>query len=194
MKIKTYWKYIALFLGGVLLSLILFTKKPEIVIETEYIYDTAVVKVPVEVPVPYQVVTNQFVTDTLFLWKYVYDTIPVDVDTAAILADYFKTIQYRDTIVNDDIDIFLNEDITQNRIAYRDLSYVWKRPTEISTTNYFGNYIYLGITPYYAADGLNAYGHITYAGKKWMGTAGYDPFQERIFVGAGYRIIRWKSK
>ena len=179
------WPYIALFLWGILIALLLF-RKPEIQPpKIEYRYDTVWVDVPVDVPVPYKVVCIH--TDTIY--KYITDTVLTDVDTAAILASYFAVLTYNDTIRDSQIAIYLQEKVSQNRIISRDLAYKWKLPTEIHTT--FSNYIYAGLTGIYSPDGLQAFINLNYAGPKWTGWAGYDPLNRSIMIGAGYRLIKW---
>jgi hypothetical protein len=63
------------------------------------------------------------------------DTIFIGADTAAILADYFATRQYADTLMNDtSAFIALSEAVSQNRIAERTLTFQNRRPTYITTT------------------------------------------------------------
>jgi hypothetical protein len=63
------------------------------------------------------------------------DTVRIDVDTAAILADYFATRYYRDTIVNDsEALIAISEEVSQNSLVERSLTFQNRRATSITTT------------------------------------------------------------
>jgi hypothetical protein len=63
------------------------------------------------------------------------DTVFVGADTAAILAAYFAARRYRDTLLNDDEALIaLEEEVSQNAIAERWLTFQNRRPTAITTT------------------------------------------------------------
>ena len=104
------------------------------------------------------------------------------IDSALILSDWLKTRYYKDTISNPDLSIYLNEEVTQNRIISRDVSYQIFRPETIIKkpvgSFYIGGYLYnTGVVPY-----------VQYNRSNWSVSAGYDPINTRIFLGAGYRI------
>jgi hypothetical protein len=66
--------------------------------------------------------------ETIVVPKY----LPAIVDTQAILADYFATRFYIDTIMNDTTAlIVVSDSITQNRIAFRSFSYRNRSPTAL---------------------------------------------------------------
>lgn len=79
-------------------------------IETEIEIDTISVIVPKYIP----------------QWRDKYlpsDTTYLNVDTAAILQDYLAAYLYSDTIADDSVRIIINDSITRNQIAARDLKY-----------------------------------------------------------------------
>lgn len=76
-----------------------------------------------EIPDPIKIIVPT--TDTL--WK--------NVDTAAILQDYFSTLYYQDTLLNDTSAlIVVNDTISQNEIQGRSLLFQNKRPIALTTT------------------------------------------------------------
>lgn len=113
-KIKWYWIVII-----VLLAIVLIQRgcmKPDTVVEEHIIHsvDTLVVtdtvKYPVEVYKPYPV----YKTDTSVVY------VPLDVDTAYILKDYFTHNFYRDTILSDSNGLIVISDVIyQNAIEKR---------------------------------------------------------------------------
>lgn len=82
---------------------------PEPVIKTDTIKGDTVA-------VPYPVIVPKYIT------KVVHDTIPIDVDTAAILADYFAKVYGTDTLANDS-SVFVSVDwmVMMNQL-------MWIRP------------------------------------------------------------------
>lgn len=82
-------------------------------------YDTTVLKVPVYVPVPSDII---------------YFPVPGDIDTAEILNIFFAKYFYQDTAINDtNALIIVFDTITQNRIINRRINYTNRRPTQIIT-------------------------------------------------------------
>ena len=61
------------------------------------------------------------------------DTVYRDVDTAAILKNYFAEYTYNDTIDHDTVKIYINDKISKNRIASRDVKYKILYPTKTVT-------------------------------------------------------------
>ena len=81
-------------------------------VKTEIEYDTIRDSIPTYVPYPEYIYPP---ADTF--WR------DRDIDTAAILEDYFSTYFYSDVIEDDSIKIVINDSISQNKIASRDLKY-----------------------------------------------------------------------
>lgn len=75
--------------------------------------------------------------------KYVTKTVPADVDTAAILKDYYSLYYYSDTLQIDTIgNIVINDTVTQNKIVARTPKVSISIPTitkEITINNYINN-------------------------------------------------------
>jgi len=105
---------------AVLIGIIIFLLKcndPEIITEERVVTKTVT-----------QIDTVRL-THTKYVPKYyetvvtITDTIPRDVDTLAILSDYYTKIYYIDTISVDTLGfIYLNDTITQNRIYSRQVT------------------------------------------------------------------------
>lgn len=86
------------------------TPTPKITVKTEIVYDT--IKDSIINYVPY------LVEKTLppeIIYK--------DVDTAAILKDYFTSYYYSDTIINDSLKIIINDTVYKNSISSRSVKY-----------------------------------------------------------------------
>lgn len=118
--------------------------------------DTAFVTVKEEVPV--YVPEIHRVIDTVY--------VPIDVDTLAVVEDYFREYIYTDTLQVDSLGIGIVEDtVTQNRIVSRSVNWDYKIPiiTETVTTTIQlppvkKNQIYLGATMNVDPLGINYIG------------------------------------
>lgn len=91
----------------------------------QMVYDSTSVQSTVYVPKWYE--------------KKVYVNVPtlvyMPVDTAAILADYFDTYFYADTLMNDTTAfIAVYDQVNQNKIGARQWTYINRRPTQLITT------------------------------------------------------------
>lgn len=87
-----------------------------------------------------QTVVHDTIFDTIpqYVPQWVYrkpDTVveTADVDTAAILEDYFATYTYSDTIDRDSLTIYIDDEISKNRIASRNVKYEMIHPTKTIT-------------------------------------------------------------
>ena len=92
-----------------------------------------------------------------------YDTIPMDVDTSAILKDYYAKYYYTDTIQIDTIgNIVINDTVSQNAIVARKPKVSIAIPTitkEITITEYINNReFYYGFGVQGNTNGLNFLG------------------------------------
>lgn len=99
------------------------TPDPEIITITKIEYDTIREKVTEYVP---KWRDRKLPPDTVYKDK--------DVDTAAILKDYFAEYTYNDTIDHDTVKIFINDVLTENKIASRSIEYEILYPTKTITT------------------------------------------------------------
>ena len=86
--------------------------------------------------------------------RVIYDTIPtnVDIDTAAILKDYYSKYIYTDTIKLDTLgSIIVTDTITQNRISFRDI-----QPNIFIPTTTITNTIYLNKREFFGGISVGA--------------------------------------
>jgi hypothetical protein len=117
------------------------------------------------------------------------DTVFIGADTAAILADYFATRQYADTLMNDTSALIaLSEAVSQNRIAERTLTFQNRRATYITTTIVQPAQpklqLYAGAV---AGKGLAA--PVVQMGyKRWIVGAGYNLNGGGVIAGVGYKL------
>lgn len=115
----------------ILLGIIIFQREcrsPEVSeiqsIDIEWIYDSILVDTHV-VEKPYPVREEIIEYDTIIEWK------EIDIDTTAILADYYTKRYYDDTLVyNDDLYFRLEETIYRNEVYERNFEYKNFRPIE----------------------------------------------------------------
>jgi len=84
--------------------------------------DTVFRAVITEIPVPHEKIITK--------WR------SLDIDTTAILADYFAKYFYADTIEDSSMVVVVNDTISQNKIQYRSVLFKNLRPTStvINTT------------------------------------------------------------
>lgn len=179
-RIKYIKYYVLFFILGGIFSLFLwdtFLTSDEII---EVRYDSTIYKID-SIDVPYPVEVLKYVhtarTDTLIL----HDTVYLH-DTVRIVQDFKYRRIYSDTIRDEQLVAYLDEVIQFNRIVSREFSYSILRPTEIIKkpvgSIYLGSYFYnAGIVPY-----------AQYNRNKWSMSVGVDPFEKRIFIGAGIKI------
>ena len=130
--------------------------------------------------------------DTLFYPDSVF--VPSDVDTAAILYNYFAIYLYNRHWNDSIIQVDLVDTITQNKISGSDfLKYKILRPQEViintTTVNNYTKYIYGGINvPINKWDFTEA--NIIYAGPKGYIGLGYIPGQNTTTIKMGIPIIK----
>ena len=125
--------YLSEFINIILIGLVLFLfftrgcgdgKNTVVLSDTvtsvSYIHDTIIheIKVPVPVPVAYEV-----------------NEVPLNVDTAAILQAYYNGSVYEDTYSDTNIAIHLKESVAENKIQWREFKYEILRPTTVITNN-----------------------------------------------------------
>ena len=116
------------------------------------------------------------------------DTVFMHADTAAILADYFLTRRYADTLLNDTSALIaLSETVARNRLTARALTFQNRRPTYITTTVLQPEpraRVYAGAM---AGRGLAA-PMVQVEWRRWSFGAGYNLAGGGVVGGVGYRI------
>ena len=95
--------------------------------------DTIIHEIEVHVPVPHYIDSIVYKTK----WDtvppvYIWDTIRADIDTSAIIKDYFSRVNYADTVKNDSSAlIVVNEVVHMNRIQQRNVLFKNNRKTAV---------------------------------------------------------------
>jgi hypothetical protein len=167
-----------------------FRPCPEVQRDTLYVYDTVVHFIPDTVP--YYIVKK----DTVIVNHY----IPADVDTSAILADYYNfhyysrdwyDINQSDTLIH----IRLEDVISQNMPLDNNFSYRYYVPQTIinnSVTNVrYQSYLYAGLSvPLndYKWSSFNVY----LANRTFLVGAGYIPAYNGLNVTGAFKLAKFK--
>ncbi len=128
MKKIVNWIVIIILLVGInIVAMKLFPPKGNTVVKTETVtkVDT-VYTVDTVVSVEYK---PKYITKVVTDWKY------HEIDTAAILQEYFNKNYYQDTLVNDSsLFVEVRDTVSQNQIISRDFSIIRTYPTIYETT------------------------------------------------------------
>ena len=148
-------------------------------------------------------------------WKAHRDTIklpgdsipvPIDVDTAAILKDYFSIYKYGWAKENDTISVVDSVTITQNTPVKHKLDYKIKIPFTSVVNNYdysttYYRYLLFGATlPVYTYSDTQKINladltlDLNYVFPKGYVGVGWQPNQEAILAKAGVTLIKFKQK
>jgi len=122
--------------------------------------------------------------DTIKVQSVIRTTIPVNVDTAGIIRDYYSRLVYDDTLkLPDNIGYVSTRDtIFNNRISGRTYDY----NIIIPKINYNNELIISGDLGY----NLRLLS-IGYRRNKWTYKIGYDYFNKGIVFGLNYRVYQW---
>jgi hypothetical protein len=124
--------------------------------------------------------------------NYTYEASKGNIDTGAILRDYFAKRGYMDTIRNDSIDIILHEEVYKNKLKRSKVAYKWKAPErlirETITNRIYPNSLFIGGSIGYMnkIPTLGIYG--TYETKKAGFGIMIDPFQKGFYLMMSKRI------
>ncbi len=129
--------------------------------------------------------------------------VPADIDTAAILHDYYTTYRYTwyypDSSLwtsKDDIHVKLKTTVTQNKPVVYDFSYQWLKPQTVINNSvdqsiHYTRYVYLGLSlP--IKDFSYAEIEALYAFRKGYVGAGYIPSIRSVTVKTGVTLFKFK--
>lgn len=196
-------KFISYIIIGVLIVAIIILQQcrrdPEPEVISVVTHDTIPGdSIPYEVllPKPYPIFKDTGSTK----WKY------KDVDTCAILADYYAEYYYQDTLKDDTSAlVIVNDVVTENRLQSRKLTFQNRRPTMINTT--ITNYGEMPAHKIYLGAGLNnsvvnfddntlgLTANVLWVTKnRWAYEANYDVFHKNFEVTAFYKLSFKKKK
>ena len=124
--------------------------------------------------------------------------IPQDVDTLAILADYFTTYKYTRNWIDTNLSVTLVDNITQNKVESELFTYKILRPqkTIINTTNItnYSRYLYGGVSVPLDNSFNNLGVNLLYADNRWYGGIQYEPFNPTYHfeLKFGIRIFKFR--
>ena len=113
------WLLVVLVLASIVIGLTLIVLRcssgvePEVIIQT----DTLVVT---KTDTIHKIVTEDHI---IYRDKIIYRDIPINVDTAEILKDYFATRYYERDIIEDNFEATIFDSISQNRITWSQFEY-----------------------------------------------------------------------
>ena len=134
--------------------------------------------------------------------------VPADVDTAAILKDFYTKYAYTLESENDTIAVKDSVIITQNAPVWNELSYKLKKPfttvinnvdNSITYTNYLQGGVYLPIYSFNTDSNnfstiRNMQVELTYTWSKGYLGAGWQPLTNTVGLKAGTTIYKFKRK
>ena len=158
---------------------------PVIQRDTIYVYDTLTHEIPKPYPVP--------VLDTVYLPG---NTIPQDVDTAAILKDYYSYHAYNRTVEDSNIRIAIKDTLSKNNYVGSSIWYTLLKPstTIVNTVDnrvYYNKYVTFGFdAPIKNVDYSEL--EVLFVAPKWYGGLGYTPIQNSVSIKAGMTLFKFK--
>ena len=109
------------------------------------------------------------------------DTVYKNVDTSAIIKDYFITYYYTDTIADDSVKIIINDSILKNKISNRNLQYEILYPTKTITIT---EEHYLNKREFYVGPHVGA----SINALKYVGLEGLFKTKKRTAFGLGIGV------
>ena len=134
------------------------------------------------VRVPETVICHDTIHSAVPEPKVIVREIPADVDTAAILADYFSEKYYRDTIIEYPyLRVELADVISHNALLDRTVAVDYRQP--VVHNNALTASILLGSHSYILLAG--------YRRKSWEFRAGYDWYNKAMVIGISKDIKKW---
>jgi len=142
----------------------------------------------VEVPKPYRVEIPGTPGATI--------TIPANVDSNQVVLDYFTKRSYNDSITNDSLSIYLQEEVFKNELKRVKVGYRWKAPTmQINKTTVVEKQLmFLGLEPYGNLNSFGMFASADFDAKRMLLGYGYDPFNKTHKISVKAKIRLWKKK
>jgi len=144
-----------------------------------------------------------YIPDTVGFYYYDIDTLylpgdsipyPQDIDTLAILANFYNTFKYTRTWKDTIIDITLVDYISENKIKDSDwLQYKLLQPqtiiTNVTNITNVNKYLYLNLQTDMGFEFTNV--NLNYIGPKMNYGIGYIPKQKALMFNVGFNLIKW---
>ena len=193
MKIKikyVLWVAVICMLAGIICGT-LYNDRPVYTPEnnlcdTAFIYDTVYKEIPNDIYHYSQVI------DTVYSIEYV--EIPQDVDTLAILKDYYSTYDYYRTWEDTTISVNFTDRISQNKIVESTLlNYKLLQPqttiSQVTNVNKYAHYLGIGLNTDLKLLAPNF--QLTYVTPKLNYNILYYPRQESVGLGITYNFLNF---
>ena len=159
-------------------------KCPEITTETIIVHDTITHTIPNDIYHYVQVLKDTVIYNDKIVYK--------DVDTAQILKNYFATYTYERYFHDKNINIFLNDSISQNKSVGHSFKYEWLKPQVVTNNEQIiKNYR----RSLYTGAGLNTLKELSvqglYAGPRLALGVGYAPVTKVTEVKAYINLFNF---
>jgi len=158
---------------------------PEAISDTVYIHDT--IKHTITDRVPYYItrLDSVIIRDTVFR----------EIDTAAILEDYFAVHYYLRTWQDSLIKVSIEDAVTENNFISNNFTYQFLRPqtliNNVTNITNFNKYLYIGgsvTLPDAKYSNVGVYGAFS---RSFFGLS-YMPYQKGVMFTGGFRIVKMK--
>jgi hypothetical protein len=166
-----------------------FHKCPTIVPDTILVHDTIEHIIISEVPHYIIKKDTVIVTDTVF----------PDVDTFAILIDYYSIHKYTRVWEDSSIKATLKDEIQENAPYRSDFSYKLLKPQQVIINNIdnsitYSSYLTAGITLPFKEMKYTSIG-LSYVNRRWYIGAGYMPDKDvkSLYLSGGATIVKFKK-
>ena len=172
--------YIIAIAIGIVIGVFLIPRQVEV--RTETLYDTTTVTVTEENPIPY------YITDTIIRLDTVYLTEENDIDTTAILAEFWRYRFYSDTILSNEIEVKFDAEVSRNRIIRYNHDITNRRPIMQVNRYALPRKVGASVIMYYSPDYFGIAPGALYDHGRWQVSGYYDPINGAVLVGGSYKF------
>lgn len=120
-------------------------------------------------------------------------SVPVEIDSGAVVRDYFSKRFYQDSTGNDSVKVYFTATTYKNELKDLRLRYRILTPTMVIRETKAVAYRSLSVGVDVASDGkaTSVYPGVCLDLKKSMIRAGYDPFNKSVKLGVYWKVWRW---
>ncbi len=129
------------------------------------------------------------------------DTFIANVDTTAILSEYFAKKRYKDTILFDGAKVSIEELVSENKIQWRNVRLDMDQKEITIERNFYEvprNKVYLGSSVFISrksiANSFTIDGVFIPKSDRMMLQAGYDILNQQVRIGAAFKLSIRKGK
>lgn len=129
------------------------------------------------------------------------DTFVAEVDTTAILSEYFAKKRYKDTILFDGAKVSIEELVSENKIQWRNVRLDMDQKEITIERNFYEvprNKVYLGSSVFISrksiANSFTIDGVFIPKSDRMMLQAGYDILNQQVRIGAAFKLSIRKGK